>query len=229
VTQTGSYTSTNPSAGNQAIVITGAAGVTGSFAVDVVDDDQVAVTASVDPSLTFDLDAGTTAGANTGTPYIIALGTITAANGKVTGSTDGVNFIGVDLATNASSGAAVTVTSLNGANGLVSTATSADKIPSATATMANGTANYGICVISATQSGGPPNLTKVAPFASTCAADSETNSVGGLTTAAQNILTVSGPISAGRAEIAVNAAISGVTPAHSDYGDTLTFIATGTF
>ncbi|MBY0376451.1 hypothetical protein K2P96_00550, partial [Patescibacteria group bacterium] len=56
------------------------------------------------------------------------------------------------------------------------------------------------------------------------------NTVGAVTTTAQNIYDSNSlPISGARAEIMVNASISGVTPAHSDYTDTLTFIATGTF
>jgi hypothetical protein len=94
--------------------------------------------------------------------------------------------------------------------------------------MADGTENYGLCVISVTQTLG--TLSKASPYNSgTCAADSETNDIQALTTSGENIVSSAAPISGGRAQIAVNAAISGITPAHSDYTDTLTFIATSTF
>jgi len=94
--------------------------------------------------------------------------------------------------------------------------------------MANGTANYGLCVVAATSSLG--TLSASTPFASSCAANSETNSVGGLTTSAQTILnTANAPNSGGRAQIAVSAAVASTTPAHNDYTDVLTFIATGTY
>ena len=101
-------------------------------------------------------------------------------------------------------------------------------IPSATAAMVAGTANYGICANRNATTAGV--LTKVAPFASTCGTTPASNSVGGVTTSAQAIYNTSGaPVAAGRGEIMVDAAISGATTAHPDYGDTLTFIATGTF
>jgi hypothetical protein len=37
------------------------------------------------------------------------------------------------------------------------------------------------------------------------------------------------PLSNGHAEIVVNAAISTTTPAHANYADTVTFIATSSF
>ncbi|QQR50089.1 hypothetical protein IPF86_03350 [Candidatus Nomurabacteria bacterium] len=68
------------------------------------------------------------------------------------------------------------------------------------------------------------------PYATnTCATNSETNDVEALTTTGESILSTTAPVAAAHAEISVNAAISGTTVAHSDYTDTLTFIATATF
>lgn len=229
-TQTGTFTATNPgSAGSKTVSISSNGGpVSGSFAIPIVDSDQVSITATVSPSITFDIDTGAATGAETAAPYTVALGIITPTDGRVTGSDDGVNFIGIDLNANASGGAVVQVKSTNGA--LVSTSTPGDTIPSATAAMSNGTSNYGICVI------GSPTATvgtfnDVAPFiGATCAANSEVNTVGALTTSFQTILNSDGtPIGTGRAEIAVSAAVSSSQAAHNDYADTLTFIATGTF
>lgn len=231
-------TNTNPgTAGSKTVSLTGNAAnlasvnpITGSFAVAIVDSDQVSVTASVDPSLTFDLDTATT-DTETAAPYTVPLGTLTTA--AVNRSNDSsINGIWIDVSTNAGGGAIVTVQNANGASGLASTSVPADNINSATGTMAAGTENYGLCVSSTTgaptqTTGGP--FIDVAPFDGTCA-DAATNAVGGLTTTAQSILSTStDPIAGGRAQIRVNAAISGTTVAHTDYADTLTFVATATF
>ncbi len=223
----GTFSGTNPgTSGSKKVTLSanGASGVTGTLAIPIVDDDQVTVTATVDPSITFDIDTATS-DTESAAPYSVALGTLTS--GAVTGSNEStVNSIWLDLNTNASGGAVVTVKSANGS--LKSTSTPADTIPSATAAMAAGTSNYGICVKANTATTG--TLNKVSPFNSTCTTTPSGNSVGAVTTSAQNIVNSNSlPISAGRAEIMVDAAISGTQPAHNDYTDTLTFIATGTF
>lgn len=197
-------------------------------ALGILDDDQVNITATVNSSLTFDLDVGTAGSENTSAPYNVPLGVISTTDTKVSGATDGVNRIMMDLDTNAGSGVIVVVKNANGADGLVSASVSGDKIPNTAATMSAGTANYGLCVISVAQTTG--TLSKASPYNSgSCSADSNTNDVKGLTTAGDNIVSSGAPLAGGRAQIAVNAAVSGVTPAHSDYQDTLTFIATSTF
>ena len=205
------------------IVISGGFGDSGTITVDIIDDDQVSITATVNQSITFDLDTATT-DTNSDDPYSVALGTLTV--GAVNRSDGTINSIWMDINTNASGGAAITVTSANGA--LESTAVPADTIPSATATMAAGTANYGLCVAASTAASG--SLDEVAPFDGATCVDGAVNTVGGVTTSPQSILdTNDAPIATGRAQVRVNAAISGVTKAHADYTDTLTFIATGTF
>lgn len=177
-------------------------------------------------TITFDLDTSV-ADAETDTPYNVALGAITTTDTRVSGSTDSINMIIAEGETNATTGMVVTVRNTNGANGMVSTSVSGDNINSADGTMADGTENYGLCVITATISG----YSRATPYDSgSCATNSETNAVQGLTATGENILDSAGaPLVGGHAEISVNAAISGVTPAHPDYTDTLTFIATGTF
>ncbi len=210
------------------VAIAGTFGDSGTITVDIIDDDQVSVSATVNQSVTFDIDVGTAGNENTDTPYDVALGTITVTDTRVSGATDSVNRIMMDLDTNATSGATVTVRNTNGANGLVSTAVGADNIGSADGAIADGTENYGLCVISVTQTTG--TLSKASPYNSgSCAADTETNDIQGLTTTGENIVTSTAPLAGGRAQVAVNAAISGVTVAHSDYTDTLTFIATANF
>lgn len=200
----------------------------GDTQIAIVDSDQVTVTATVVPSITFDIDTATT-DIDSNAPYSVSLGNITTGDSRVSGTTDTVNYIWIDLDTNATGGAVVTVQNANGADGMESTSVSTDDIDSAAGTIANGTENYGICVAAVTETTGA--LEKSGDFTSgTCTADLQTPAVHDLTTAAANILdTTSAPISAGRAQITVAAAISALTDAHDDYTDTLTFIATGTF
>ena len=174
--------------------------------------------------MTFDLDAALT-DTESVAPYSVALGTLSVAAGS---NSDGsaINSIWADLGTNSSGGAIVSVFSAKGA--LKSTAVATDTIPSATATMAPNTANYGICVKAVSQTSGA-TLTKAAPFDGATCTYGHVNTVGSLTTATQNILTASSSINVGRAEIVVAAENNAITPAHADYSDTLTFIATGTF
>ncbi len=209
---------------DDSITIAGGFGDTGTIMVDIIDDDQVTVTASVNQTLLFDLDTATTNGESS-SPYTVPLGTLSAAS--VTHS-DGstINMITAEAGTNASGGMNVTVRNANGANGLVSTSTPADFIGSTTGTMVSGTANYGLCVASA----GLVDFSRATAYNTTCALASGTNAVVGLTSTVADILNTSGhPIANGHAEIVVNAAISGSTPAHTDYTDTLTFIATASF
>jgi hypothetical protein len=209
------------------ITISGGFGDSGTITIDIIDDDQVTISATVNQTLTFDIDAEADFGSDeSSAPYTVELGTL--STGSVTHSdTSSVKMIVLEGATNASGGLNVTVQNANGASGLVSTGTPADTIASSTGTMAAGTSNYGLCVATA-------NLTGFARAAGTydaaaCALASGVNPIRGLTTTPANIVTSSGVLSAGHAEVVVNAAISGSVPAHADYADTLTFIGTATF
>lgn len=174
-------------------------------------------------TITFDIDTATT-DTESSSLYSVALGTLTTSS--VARSNGSINSIWIDLDTNSTSGAVVTVKSSNAS--LKSTSVPADTIPSATGTMAAGTANYGLCVASATA--GTGTFTKVSPYNGATCVDGASNTVGLLDGTAQNILNSNNaPIITGRAQIRVNAAISNVTPAHVDYTDSLTFIATSTF
>ncbi len=200
---------------------------TSQLAIGIIDDDQVTVTATVNASLTFDLDAASGGGnGESSAPYTVALGTITTTDTRVSGTTDAVEMIVAEADTNASSGMIVVVKNANGSNGLVSTSVGADNINSADGTMADGTENYGLCVATS----GLTGFSRASPYnTDTCATDSETNGVQLLTTSGENMLSTAGAVSSAHAEIIVNAAVAGTTIAHTDYTDTLTFIATGTF
>jgi hypothetical protein len=203
-----------------------------SIAYGIIDDDTVAITAIVNSSLTFDLDttaADTCGSTESAGPYIVALGTITTSDTRVSGATDTVNHICVDLDTNAGGGAVVTVQNANGASGLVSTSVPADDIDNSAGVIGDNTENYGLCVVSMTASTG--TLDDEGNYnGDTCAANSETNAVAALTTTPASIFdTNSLPIAGGRGQIAVGASVDLGQAAHNDYTDALTFIATGTF
>lgn len=197
-----------------------------SVGVGIADNDQVNVTATVDPSLTFDLDTATDGATENGPSYAVVLGTITTSSAKVSGTTDSVNLITLEADTNAPSGVVVTVRNVNGANGLVSTSVSADDIGSTDGAIVAATENYGLCVATSGLSG----FVRASPYSTgSCALNTETNDIQGLTTGGENIVSTSGPVASAHAEVVVNAAISGTTPAHADYTDTLTFVATATY
>jgi len=208
----------------------------GEGVIYIIDDDQVTVTGNVDPSLTFNAgmqdDATACDGTFSGNGGTLALGVLTT--GAVTTSdASSVDHICTRLSTNASGGASVTVRSLNGTDGLKSTSVPTDTIPSSTATLSAGTAGYGLCTGSAGGDSGNDAIsgaaspTRSSPFNTTCT--NAAHDVGGLTTSAQNLWTLSGPSQNAFVRTYVKAAISGTTAAHADYADTLTFIGTGTF
>jgi hypothetical protein len=236
---------TNPSSAGSYYVALGGTDVSGGYALAIVTDDQVGVTASVNPSITFNVGAqamGTNCDADfVGNGGTVALGTL--ALGTITSSdVNSVAHICTRVSTNATLGAIVTVKSATN-DGLKSISVPNDNIPSATAAMDGNTANYGLCA-DATQHGAdginsvakptatnPASLnpTAVDPFIASCAHNTNTGSVGALTTTAQKVWGVDGPTADSFQNLVIKAAISGTTKAHSDYADTLTFVATGTF
>jgi hypothetical protein len=185
-------------------------------------------TATVSQVITFDLDTYATSTTNTKTsaPYSVGLGTLSTSQASNSDESS-INAIWFDLTTNAGSGAIVSVSSANGA--LKSISKPADNIPSSTGTMTPGVANYGLCdKRNDVNSSGTFN--KISPFNGATCTTGHVNTIGAVTTTPQTIYNTAGaPLYSGRAEIMVNAENSITTPAHSDYSDTLNFIATSTF
>ena len=206
------------------------------IAYAIIDDDTVAITATVGSSITFDLD---TAGSNdstcdtdeTAAPYAIALGAISTADTRISGATDAVNLICVDLDTNAGGGAVVTVSNANGASGLVSTSSPTNDIDTTDNTAVTaGTENYGLCIVTTTA--GTGTLDDEGGYdGDTCAANSATNVVQAMSAVTPETIfdTNGAPIAGGRGTIAVNASIATGQAALNDYTDAVTFIATATF
>jgi hypothetical protein len=198
----------------------------GALALAILSNNQATITATVDPTLTFDLDTATS-DTETPPPYGVDLGILTSGT-VATSDGSAVNSIWVDLMTNAASGATVTVQDAN--LGLQSAATG-HTIATGTATLTAGTEGYGVCVKSVTQTNGGP-LAPTAPYdGPNCDYTDPNHDVGALDNATpQEILNTSyDVIEGGRAEVLIKAAISNITPAAGDYSDTITFIATGSF
>jgi hypothetical protein len=204
----------------------------GSGDVVITDDDQINVSSNVDPSLSFNVGTSSSCdGTFSGNGGTLALGTLDP--GSVASSdASGVSHICTRVTTNAAVGAAVSVRSLYAS--LASASAPTDAINSSTATLVPGTEGYGICVGSDVGHTGKDVTTPVgadptaqAPFASAC--NVTTHNVGGLTTSAQTIWNLSGVSQNAFARVFLKAAISVLTPAHGDYTDTLTFIATATY
>ncbi len=216
----------NPgSAGSKTITIAAGAD-TGTIAVPIDDNDRVQLSATVNASITFDLDTATS-DTNSGQPYSVDLGTLSSGT-LTTSDQSTINSIFMDIDTNAAGGAVVTVEGAN--TGLASTSASHTiTLGSTETTIAAGEEKIGLCVESVSA-----GLTKGTQYDSTGGACSLTNTgtqaVGEIeTTATQIINTTSAPVASGRAEVLVKASVSGTTPAATDYSNVLTFIATATF
>lgn len=215
-----------PSDDDDTITIGGVFGDSGVLTIEIIDNDQVTMSASVAETITFDLDTATS-DTESATPYTVNLGSLLYT--QVNRSDHSlINSIFMDAATNATGGMTVTVQNANGADGLKSTSVPADKIVNAATNMLAGTANYGLCVVSGPTGG----LARAGTYNSggTCTTASATNEVEALTaTPLPLIASTAASTAAGRAEVLVNATVASSTPAHADYADTLTFIATASF
>ncbi|MEY4744615.1 MAG: hypothetical protein RL272_560 [Candidatus Parcubacteria bacterium] len=207
----------------------------GSGSVVITSEDQVDVTASIDPTLTFNVGSQAAATACDGTfagaGGAVGLGTLTTA---AVSSSDvaSVPHICTRLTTNGTAGAIATVRSANA--GLKSASAPSDVIASSSATLVAGTAGYGLCAGSAGGDSGRDSTVPVgvapaaaSPFNGSCTASG--HAVGSLTTLPQTVWSLSGPSQNAFFRLWLKAAISPTTVAHTDYADTLTFVATGTY
>jgi hypothetical protein len=177
------------------------------------------------PTITFDIDtASDFSNGESAAPYSVALGALSTGSVK---HSDGSTVKMIVLEGDSSGSVVVTVKNANGGSGMVSTSVLGDNINSATATMAAGTENYGLCVATS----GLAGFSRSTGYSSdSCSLASGTNGVQALSTTTTSIVNSgSSPLVGGHAEVVVNAAISPATAAHPDYTDTITFIATGTF
>lgn len=176
------------------------------------------------PFLTFSVKQGTSAPGTTAAG--VYLGAIPLSS-VITSNGSSVNSIFITTETNATSGVSITVKDAN--SGLARASAPAQKIDSASATLVAGTAGYGFCVYTTSVgSESPATLSKASPYNGTCNYTTG-HVVGLLDDTNRQILSSTGSVKTGQAEILVKAAAGSTTQAGSDYQDTATFIATGTY
>lgn len=174
----------------------------------------VATAATVGSRLSFDIDVSPS-DSETSAPYAVNMGTLAA--GSVNTASDKV---WIDLDTNGESGGYVYV--YDQYNGLRSAVTSYT-ITSASSDLSSVSEGFGIQSASVAQSAGGP-LSAQSPY------NGAGNNVGIVDTSIRTIYTSSNlPITAGRASFYIKAKPKNITPASSDYTDTLTLIATASF
>lgn len=173
------------------------------------------------PALVMDIDIGTSSAADTNSPYAVSLGVLSTA-----GQTTATNQIWLDLGTNAVNGMNTYVRGLNGA--LVSGAHSIPSEVEDVNTDPNNNGGFGFKVQSWTQ-------TALGPLQASSNYNTGTaHSVGSLTTLNKLIFFTNttganvGPLTQGRANIAVKARAQVTTPAGA-YTETASFSMVGTF
>lgn len=174
--------------------------------------------ATVGQQISFDIDIGGGSDpGETGAPYSIGFGNLTA--GSVSTAS---NRAWLDFETNGEAGGWIFVYDVNA--GLKSTILNYT-INSATADLASGavTEGFGLQGASKTQTSGGP-LDYTSPYNGT------SDNVGLMSSTIREIFnSTSSPIFGGRGSVTLKAKASSVTPGGSDYADTITLIATGSF
>jgi hypothetical protein len=185
------------------IAIGGTFGDTGTITVDIVANDQVVITATIDPTFTFTISSNS-----------CALGTLTV------GSVATCNYY-VAVGTNATGGAVITVQDIDDGDG--TTGLDKDGAPSEAinaiaenSTVTAGTEGYGVAIAGGTA------WTEVGDFN-----DDDTP----LPTAITTLVSTAAPVEdtvANRTTVTHRAAIDSMTEAGT-YSQTLRYIATGTF
>jgi len=216
----------------------------GWAAVIIVESQDIDINATVDPVISFlavaQPAASTCAPGSdlAGDDYTLDLGSLNVSSltesESANADSETVERICTQGSTNASSGMSVTVKNLNGSNGLVSTSVPADYLPSdTTGVIAPGDPAYGICVVSGSlgsDAGLTPASTDpaaIGDFATyDCAAAGNAVALDGTS---QGLWSTSSVTQDATASVWVRIAISGTTPAHNDYTDALTFVATASY
>jgi hypothetical protein len=215
---TGTSTLTNPTAGNDktgvlTIQSSGPATVdSGNYAVSIVSDDQVVITATVPAT------------------FSLALGTNTQSLGTLsTGSVSSGSGVSVTIGTNAGNGWLGWVLSANQAldssitGDTIATTGTIDDSPS---TLSAGTEGYVLDADLTTDSatGGSGTVTIDAEYLG-----ADTSSGGTLDANFSEFATADGPTDSDVITLIPRVAISGLTQAATDYTDTLTIVAAGNF
>jgi hypothetical protein len=203
---------TNPTAtGVYTATITAGVDAAAPVAIDVITNDQVTVTATVPPSFTMALSSNSD-------PFTANLSTGTVST--TTGVTATIN-------TNAKNGWYLFGSDANaGIRSVTQTKTIASTTPGTNATLSSGTEGYvtGLPAGGITQGGGAGVTSAVAAFAS-----SGLGNGSGLDLTERQIASSTGTASNAIVTIKEFAAISALTPAATDYTDTITLVGAGSF
>ena len=185
-------------------------GDTKDIAVPTISDDQIAVTASVAPTFTFVF------GNNSQALGTLSSGTVSSGSGT-----------GITITTNAAAGWNAWIKSANAgltsanASKTIATTGSIDAAPSS---LSAGTEGYVVDADLTTDAGSGGTVTLAGEYNGT------TTSQGGtLSTTLQSFASANGTANGDVITLIPRAAISGVTPAASDYTDTLTVVGAGLF
>jgi len=183
------------------VSVGGTFGDTGSFVIVIVTDEQVAVTGSIDPSLTFTLSANST-----------TFGTLTT--GAVATATPSITLT---VGTNANSGYTISVKDqgTGAVAGLYNAGTSTN-IASGTANLSAGTEGYGIQASSAT-------ATISSPY------NVSSNNVGALSVNSTPLATYSTVTASNHTISVAHLAAISLTTKPGAYTDTLTYYVTANF
>ncbi len=206
----------NNTAGTATIAVGGGFGDTGTIAIPIISNDQVTISATVDPTITFSISQTT-----------VSFGSLSAATGRWATNAGGANASAatdptaantahtLTVGTNASSGYTVTY------NGALLTS-GANTIAAATITGdSDGTVNSNQFALCGKGTSGSPTVAS----GYVCGTNSDYNFVAGTTT---TLASATAPASSDVVSVAYLANIASSKPAGT-YTTTLTYVATGNF
>ncbi len=134
--------------------------------------------------------------------------------------TNAPNNIGLDFATNANAGGNVYIYSLNG--GLKSVSAGNYLLPSVTGDLSSLNEGFGAQIVSYGQTTGGP-LLKVSPY------DQSGSNVGQVNSSIASLLSSAAPLTGGTGAVQLKVRPSNITPAATDYAETITLIAAASF
>lgn len=170
--------------------------------------------ATVNPTLTYTLSTTWLAAP----PYAVVINNMNPGGPVVTSD----DQITASITTNGNNGGSILVSDKNGA--LTSASVPGNPIASVTNNLDSLSQGYGLQGVSATQTSGGP-LSLVSPYNTTTG-----NNVGQLLSTSKSVLANAGaPVTNGVATFVLKARVSSTSVAATDYTDTLTVVANGSF
>jgi hypothetical protein len=204
-----------PTAAGQSIVtITAASDAATTAAIDTITNDQVVVSAIVDPTFTLALSSNTDAF------------TAHLASGSV-GATTGVT---ATVNTNAKNGWFLFGTDSNtGLNSATQSKTIASLTPGTNGTLSAGTEGYLTGITSITAGSGAGTTTASNAYGNGSGGTAGAGQGSGLDTTERQIASSTGTANGAVVTVKESAAISAITPAAIDYSDTITLVGAGSF